>query len=209
MSIQAIPKSAGGAPRAKCICGDCGREEIVACRYDGSEPDRGQIIKKMNNSHNWSFVKGELFCLSCTSKKKVAPAEEPEKMPNTNQPTEPSRAQKREIMDLLEETYDTEMECYRQGDTDATLAEVLGLLPGWVAKLREEFFGPEGGNEDIKNLTEDFGVAVRELKALAQKSAAIEGKCRDAVSKIEDMAIRLEKVKKAVGPRVLQISGVK
>ncbi|MBL3587737.1 hypothetical protein JMM61_20710, partial [Rhodovulum sulfidophilum] len=44
---------------------------------------------------------------------------------------QPSREQRREIVDMLREVYDPEAERYRRNDTDATVADVLGVMPGW------------------------------------------------------------------------------
>jgi len=113
----------------------------------------------------------------------------------------PTRAQKREIMDLLETCYDTEQERYRQGDTDDTVAEVLKVMPGWVEQIREEFFGPDGGNENIEDLVLRLAEMERELKAAIQGIGQQRTKAEIKLAEVSTMRVELDRIKKAVGPR--------
>lgn len=225
MTIEPIPHL-GGVPRAKVICDECGRDECVPCKYERNNhnkkthPNESQARAKAMQQ-GWSYVKNKLRCPTCEAKRKVVPMK-PKQSPSEEAPKEPTRAQKRQIMDMLEETYDTSAERYSGGDTDETVAEVLGVMPGWVAKLREEFFGPEGGNEDIESLVERLDDIEKQMKG-------IEGDCKAMVKDAEyikanaETALRsnekklaevstlradLDKIKKAVGPRVQKAAGV-
>lgn len=121
---------------------------------------------------------------------------------------EPSKRQRIEIFTLLAECYDIDLGRYQNGDTDETVAEVLGVLPGWVAQIREAEFGPDGGNEDIEALIKSLREAEHDLKAMLQ---IFENHLEGAKKKLADVSVmraNLEKIKKAVGPRNLRIAGV-
>ena len=119
-------------------------------------------------------------------------------------PREPTRAQKREIMDMLETAYDVEGERYTGGDTDETVAEVLKVMPGWVAQIREDFFGPAGGNEDMAALKIELQAfseeATKKLKACTEANDALIA----VMQRAKDYKVRLAKIEDAVGKRVMK-----
>ncbi|WP_242407066.1 hypothetical protein [Phaeobacter sp. S60] len=120
---------------------------------------------------------------------------------------EPSRAQKREITDMLDAVYDTDGERYKAGDTDDTVADVLDVMPGWVAQLREEFFGPAGSNEDMAQLAKDvcdfLKSATEQRKAISQYAHRLDAEIGTGQKMLE----RLKKIEGALGPRVLSKVG--
>ncbi len=72
---------------------------------------------------------------------------------------------------------------------------------GWVAQLREEFFGPDGGNEEI-------GALQSELREWMDAASEIQVKAREAVTELTkaqdkclDFQRRLDALIKAAGPR--------
>ena len=209
--IEAM-KSTGGAPHAKAICDGegCTRDEVVACAYHRNGrskgvlvavPDEAQIHAKLKGQ-GWAYVKGKLRCPSCEAKRKVVRMTPTKKV--EEQPREPTRAQKREIMDMLETAYDVESERYTGGDTDETVAEVLKVMPGWVAQIREDFFGPAGGNEDMAALKielQAFSVdATKKLKACTDATDALIA----VMKRAEDYKVRLAKIEDAVGKRIMR-----
>jgi uncharacterized Zn finger protein (UPF0148 family) len=197
-----------GVPRAKGKCDECSREEILSCDYvrgnSGSwTPNEGQMHAKLVG-HGWELFKGALLCPKCKAERKVVkmnPASAP-KEAEAEAPPEPTRPQKRAIMDLLEEVYDTKSECYRRGDTDDTIAAVLEVRPGWVSKLREEFFGP-AGNEDMGKLQDDLNALSDMLTAAVRQATDDLGKLRSGLGEVEKMQARLSGIEVAVGARVM------
>ncbi|MBK5923751.1 hypothetical protein CCR90_08135 [Rhodovulum sulfidophilum] len=214
MSIRAIQGK--GVNRVRARCDACGREEVVTCNYlrrpaQGWVPDEGQAKRKMIG-RGWAEVKGKLHCPGCEAKRKAtgmakttkpAPAPKPEEALR-----QPTRAQKREIMDLLEEVYDTAAERYRQGDTDATVAEVLGVMPGWVAEIRDAFFGPDGGNEDIAVALGRMEALERDMRAVAEEAARQRVAAEKKLAELSVLKVELDRIRMAVGPRALRKAGV-
>ena len=126
-------------------------------------------------------------------------------------PREPTREQKREIMAMLDVAYDTNAGRYKGKDTDKTVAEALGggIMPGWVEAIREEFFGPAGGNEEILKLEADialkFDAIDATLAALRERQGKDADAIRDFVASRGELSVlksRLEAIKAAVGPKV-------
>ncbi|APZ53729.1 hypothetical protein [Salipiger abyssi] len=199
MSIRAI--SGKGVNRAECVCDDCGKSESVTCDYErgaGNKwaPNEGQVKKKIT-AQGWFEVKGKLRCPACEKKRKVIPMQtKQDAAKDAGDLRQPTREQKREIMLLLGDVYDCDGGCYRGDETDQTVADTLSVMPGWVAELREEFFGPEGSNADMAALHAD-------LCAFLDRSEKQVADLTGVVAEARALQQRLEKITKAVGPRVM------
>ncbi|PTE19935.1 hypothetical protein C5F48_20310 [Cereibacter changlensis JA139] len=126
-------------------------------------------------------------------------------MPGAEAPRQPTRAQKREIVQLLDASYDVKAGRYVGGETDQTVAASLpGILPGWVASVREDLYGPAGGNEEIEGLLAELR---RELAAMAARDAAIEAaraELAEARGALAGFLKRLEAIRAAVGPKAVR-----
>jgi len=147
MSFHDVSNSYGrkGQPRIKAVCCSCERAEVISCPR-GAE---GQAIKKIQEM-GWSLIKKALRCPMCEAKRKAENMVQKSKAPAPLR--QPTRAQIREINSMLDDVYDVKDERYQRGDTDETVAEVLGVMPGWVVAERERAFGPAGGNEELDAL---------------------------------------------------------
>ena len=122
---------------------------------------------------------------------------------------EPTRSESREIMLLLAEVYDTDAERYRNGDTDDSVAEVLCVMPGWVSKLREDYFGPDGGNEDIEKLMAQLQEFREEATALLSAATKANEAVVKSLEQAKDFQTQLSKIKKSIGPRNVKKAGIK
>ncbi|WP_172332741.1 hypothetical protein, partial [Mangrovicoccus sp. HB161399] len=172
-----------GVNRANVACDTCGRIETVTCDYfrkAGNEwtPNEGQVLKKMA-AQKWAIVKGKHLCPTCDAKRRAKPQEEASDMTNKGRAVtdlrQPSREQKRQIADMLRDVYDLDRGRYVSGETDATVAEVLGggVMPVWVAEIREEFFGPDGGNDDMAETAAEIAAKLGQIEmTLAEADAA-------------------------------------
>lgn len=127
---------------------------------------------------------------------------------------QPTREQKRQIMAMLEASYDTKAGRYTGGDTDKTVAEAIGggVMPGWVSEIREEFFGPDGGNDDmetvaaeLKSAMEAFTALRRELEPVTEAARRIENDMRQHKERIDRAISRIETIKAAVGPKAARV----
>ena len=76
----------------------------------------------------------------------------PKQSPATAADSDAARKNKRLVIVALEDYYD-EAECrYRDGHTDAAVAKELDLAPGFVALVREEFYGKMAPPTEIDDL---------------------------------------------------------
>lgn len=209
---------------AVCNCDVCGTETSVKAqhnRHRGNANKRevveSQVITKLQ-ANGWTYIKKTLRCSKCEEerRKNFAPQKVMETI-MTEQTTDlrqPTREQKRQIMSLLEEVYDTANGYYTGGETDKTLAETLGtgILPGWVAAIREEFFGPDGGNDELIKLREEIGALKTEMESVAktchddiQRALAALRDYNKLRERISDLDTRMEKLKRAIGPKAERV----
>ncbi len=235
MSIDPV-RDDQGFPKASCLCDVCGAQEIVAASHErtrgnGPKVNEGQVVKKLTQ-RGWSYVRKKLRCPSCEEKRR---AYEQEKSKHTlaNRKWEvggenylapnevimgenvtpirkPTREQKREIIAMLDMAYDVAAGRYRGKDTDATIAENLsgGIMPGWVAEIREDLYGPDGGNDEIEKVIADLAAWREEMAKMAQdmhNTIAETGKAlrdfNEGRGKAEEFLKRIEAIKAAVGPK--------
>lgn len=211
---------AHGFTIAVCTCDVCGFETSVKAqhnRHRGNVSKRevveSQVLVKLQ-SQGWTYIKKTLRCASCEEerKKTYSTKQVVEKImaEATTETRQPTREQKRQIMALLDDVYDTKAGRYTGGETDKTVADTLGagIMPGWVAEIREEFFGADGGNDDLTELLAELAKWKTDAEKLATDCNAT---IKDAIKllnefnatrqKVTEFETRLNKLKKAVGPK--------
>ena len=99
--------------------------------------------------------------------------------------------------------YDHDRQCYCGGETDDTVAKVLNVMPGWVAGIRDEFFGPGGSNDDMAALGDEIRKFMQDTQARLT-AAKLEVESLEAViGRVSSMSKTLDQIKDAVGPRNL------
>lgn len=206
-----------GANRARAICDVCKHEELVTADVDrkrgGAKATEAQVnegqVKKKIVAHGWSEVKGTLRCPSCEKARKAAGdaakggGEEVKDTDNVTDLRRPSPAQKRQIVELLMVSYDVEAGCYKGSDTDRTVAGAIGdgVMPGWVAEIREDMFGPDGGNAEMETLLAEIAQWRETAEAARSEVRDKLATFDDAVQEVDRLAKRVEAIKKAVGPK--------
>ncbi|NGQ91475.1 hypothetical protein G5V65_11260 [Rhodobacter sp. HX-7-19] len=191
-------------PRVICRCDDCGHSEYQNCDYERQsggawKPNEGQVIHRLTKN-GWTHIKGKLRCMACSVKRK---AEKPEMTENVTPLRQPTREQKRQIIELLGEVYDTTIERYRGAESDVTVAEAIGggCMFGWVAEIREELFGPDGRNEELDALRADISVWQETSGELLTKAHAAIRAVEDHGERAKDFQRRMDALLKAAGPR--------
>ncbi len=214
-----------GQGRAKATCDFCTTTiEVPAAHGDklkGAKTKDGfasvvkseaQVILKVRKD-GWDHFKGKLYCPACASARRQNHKEKP-MAENVTELRQPTREQRRHIMELLGAAYDADAGRYVAGNTDLTVAGEIGggVMPGWVSEIREQFFGPDGGNDDMETLIAELtdwqasmeaqAKAMHELlaKATADLRAFNEGR-----GKAAEFLARVEKIKAAVGPKARAI----
>lgn len=205
-------KSRRGFPKKEVTCDECKTTEVVSA--ERGRAGEGQARSKLQKN-GWTSIGGVDRCPSCETKRKGIPEMNQQNKITADTPLrEPSRAQKRGIVEMLDAVYDIEAGRYKGNETDLSVAQTLedGILPGWVAQLREEFFGPDGGNNEIEELHKEL----REQLALLEKKAAdLHQGIQDQLKELRELnqgresaanlLKRVEKIRAAVGPKAERI----
>lgn len=227
--------------RAICRCDHPGCAEVVdiACPleslrfdkghvHDGTRlPDRAKANKRLT-SIGWRVARDKILCP--THAKPEKPIKEFGKMntiidtpppkadsQNHGDLRQPNREQKRSIIEMLGACYDTKAQRYTGDETDISVAKAIGngILFGWVADIREEFFGPIGSNAAMDDLQADIHAAIAKSleTAKALDAIAIQAKklCDDlqrrsdrVMQDIADMnalRTRLDRIREKLGPK--------
>lgn len=197
--------------------------------------NEGQVTTKLRPM-GWEMVRGKLLCPEHAAARRAAAIEatpttatqQEVAMPkpavvadNVAPLREPSREQKRQIIDLLGEVYDLTAQRYKGQDTDKTVAEVIGggCMPGWVAKIREDLFGPDGGNAEMEAaiaataelqrraeaLDADAAGIRAEVIALERKAGDLQAEAKTLRTTAVDLLKRLGAIRAAVGPKATSI----
>lgn len=169
-------------------------------------------VTKAYQAKGWAMIGRKLVCAECQEKRRETSrwllSSEKDRLAMTN--VEPirqaSREQKRQIIEMLTACYDTKAERYTGSETDVTIAEAIGggCMFGWVAAIREDMFGPDGGNEEHEALA----TVLSELSAKADTLEIVAQTVMQDVKAIradmKAMQDRLKVVVKAAGPKAVR-----
>jgi len=206
-----------GNATARCTCDECSEQIVVKSNYTTRVGDRRPIevnrtkaLVRLQDA-GWTYVKNVLRCPKCeAARKEKTMSKEPVVVniaPPPVQPIrQPTREQKRLIVAALDDAYDMTHQRYKGTETDKGIAEMLGdgTMPGWVAAVREDMFGPDG-NEEMTDLADEIkdwmNKVDMELAAIKTAMTAIE-QSRGEVKKYQD---RLFKIATAIGPKAERV----
>lgn len=216
--IKAAPKAANKTAHVIAGCDMCDTVTEVKTAYERKNgtfrPNEGQVIQKL--THNgWSYIKGSLLCPTCEEQRRATTNANTKVdiMTTTEEPKQPSREQKRQIVALLTEVYDTKTGCYTGGETDKTVAETIGngVMLGWVSQIREDLFGPDG-NDELNDLKEEVAALTKATSDVAKKCSEDIQSALSALREynglrqtLADLETRVNKLKKAIGPRAEKV----
>lgn len=174
--------SENGQSRARCVCDECGAVQVIAVHFERHRG--GASVRRVNEGAarkklaqlGWDVRRGTV-CPDCVARKKAPaapettpePTKDTEAMEAVKEPAlrEPTPKQKREIIGLLEVVYDDAAKRFKDGESDKTVADAIGggVLFGWVARIREELFGPDTRNQEVEALRKDLGKLADDIQA--------------------------------------------
>lgn len=174
-------ESHGGPVRVqviRCSSGDCNAESYVL--VSKKHPFPPEFLRKKFSKEGWKIPKkvDKSICPKCVQGKEqsknqceaddmgknIGSADSGLHPEDATATREPSRSQKREIVEALNDYYDSNAERYTEGMTDQELGRLLDLPWRWIADIRDDLFGPEGGNEEI----DKFHTAVQGLESMVK-----------------------------------------
>lgn len=222
MKIEAV-FGHNGTPLARAHCDGCA--DTIECharhaRTNGEKSvDRVSSVIRSLSRHGWAEVRRKLLCAKCMGKSDQKEAKKDvtdmnenraEEIGNQDSPRQPTREQKRNIMAMLEVAYDVKAGTYLGTDTDKTVADSIGggVMFGWVAQIREEFFGPNGGNEEINDLKASYEAMHKDTMDVIAKVHNLRIGLTEAEKSLQSFreraaaaASRLDAIARAVGPK--------
>ena len=110
-----------------------------------------------------------------------------------------TREDRRIVFEKLNEVYVNDKVGYGAGWTDEKVATDLGVPRAWVRLIREENFGDEVGNEDIRNQIKEAQTILAQVRAIEPEMRRLESENRRLLSiadKIERALADIQKVLK-------------
>lgn len=106
-------------------------------------------------------------------------------------PREPTREDKRKIVDRLDRVYAVGEDRYTKNHSDETVAKFLDVPPAWVAQLRDDLYGP-----DVNEVATQRAAAIDKVEADAQ---AIEDRILKLSDDVDALKREVRRLK-GVGP---------
>lgn len=205
---------------ARCVCADCSRELVVKCSHvtrvndkKEIEVNKTQALQKLRDA-GWSLIKQNLLCPVCKSEKKLPKEENMAKEPTVitiAPPTvaplrQPTREQKRMIVAALDDAYDMANLRYKGLETDKGIADMLadGIMPGWVAAVREDMFGPDG-NEEMTDLAAELKAWMKKVDDGMEVVRMAMAEVDTARTEVRNYQVRLNKIVAAIGPKAEKV----
>lgn len=201
---------------AEATCDECGATASVPASHTHHKgfAKGGAPIMVLNNPdqsmsklrrQGWAQVKNRLYCPDCEATRKLRDQPKEKDMAikteNVTQLRQPTIEQRRQIVEMLVITYDGDAKRYKGTDTDKTIADALGngVMPGWVAEIREQNFGPAGGNEEIDAIRAALDeMQKRHAKEIVEMS-------NKQIAESATLRKRIDAVCAAVGPKAARV----
>jgi len=115
--------------------------------------------------------------------------------------TAPTRDQKRRIHDEIAGNWDEPRGRYIGNASDQMIADHLKLPRAWVAEIRSDFFGEEGGNEEMVELRAALDRHIDDVERLVTNAMDNAAKFDKVLTELKGMRSRLERIEKSVLPR--------
>lgn len=158
MTVQYIPCSHAG----------CKKEMTMRCTNGSLKPP--ELVAERGKRKGWiiDYKKGHI----CPEH-----AQKGTTVQDTKEPTI-SPVMRRKIFRAIDESYDEKSSRYVDGFDDKQVAAQVGTTWGWVAKIREENFGPAGPDPKVVKV-------MTEITELEKKVAAVEVAAMELAEKAE------------------------
>ncbi|HWU03153.1 MAG TPA: hypothetical protein VN222_10475 [Novosphingobium sp.] len=159
--------------RATCACCDGHEEWNIATRIPPVA-----IVKKHFTTRGWR-IRRRAACPNCTNGKRESPEMakiSTDAQPATIAPAAPTDAAKdmrRMAYMAIEDGYDQGAKRYRPGHSDEAVAKAVGCAVALVAKIREDFFGPNTPPNEIEQVEARLVTISAELAVLQAEIAGL------------------------------------
>jgi hypothetical protein len=191
-------------------CGHCGVVRTVPINgFKGhARPDdelEQQFVRNKLTGEGWLIGKKESQhrCPGCYSAIKSSQARKNEESKIVTLPVKPaepeaprtmSRDDRRIVFEKLNEVYVDEKVGYGPGWTDAKVATDLGVPRAWVKQLRDEMFGPEGSNEEIRATVAEAQTLLNDIRVVGNAIAEATAPLKSLLDKADQIDKRVRQI---------------
>lgn len=185
-----------------------------AAKFETANIWATEIFRRQLTQRGWSVSKKHLTCPDCNERDAQEKADQAAREKETDEmaaqaandtqptPTPDARRMRRQVMQWLDEAYDTDKGRYRSGFSDDTIAKETRAAAALVKQLREEFYGDAGEPPEVSEIRDMIDSTRRSLqranKTIADQILAMEGTIKLLRKDMEHNAVTCEtKVKEA------------
>lgn len=183
------PAIVGGRFHTKARCEDCGTERVWTTR---TVHEPGIAVTRAHKA-GWETGK-RLVCPECQQKRRK-PKEEVKVVETVNAPmvaeatpSDAAKKAKRLVYMALEDYYDDGKKAYKPGWTDDRIAKEVGCAEAFVARIREDDFGPVGVPPELEAFRKEVEAAAaveEEARVRAEIAAKLAGDAKEGVRALE------------------------
>lgn len=179
--LREVPNAtvAANGVTANCECG-----AALEVKFARNRLPPVAIRQKVIN-HGWRIGRKSAICTRCQTKEPEMPEVTAIPLPSTAQ-TPDARKVHRAVMGWLEQAYDETKNCYTQGFSDKQIADETGAAVEYVAKCREDYFGPIAVPSDLARLREELTRVEQMIRDEGESHEADLQKLREAHTKALD-----------------------
>ncbi len=154
----------------------CQHGHVVETSFDTRFPP-DKIARQLRNM-GWVLGNNRATCPEHGKKEKPVTepktlAEQLEPAVSTAQRSDAAKRAKRMIYMALEDYYDDAKHCYKQGQSDAKIADDHGVSVEFVRKIREEDFGPLAEPAEITEFRQSVRKLDQRLDTLTREEANV------------------------------------
>lgn len=181
-------------------CSECGRVDSINITV-GRNPMPDQAIHKKWQEKGWEVSRRHDadVCPACQAEKKQKNKPEGKIIPmnvvgKALPPNQPSRGDKRAILDLLGEVYQDDGKGYVPGWSDQKVSVDLGVPRKWIEDIRTEFFGDNAANDDVQGFLKEFDILTKDA--------------REAIAEGKKIAADHALIVKALGPLNISLGSI-
>lgn len=169
-----VPFFDGGKFCARATCATCGANRVWRSERGG---DPSISVKRARQS-GWRL--GRITCPDCVAKAKekkvntkanVTPIKA-----DTQIPSPDARQKRRDAHELIALAFDLANGIYKDGYSDARIAKETGLSEDWVARRREDEFGPLKEPDELAALRAELVGAAQTIAQVQAKFEALSKK---------------------------------
>lgn len=187
----------GSVLRLTCTGGKATEPHLAEYPMNGHFPP--ERLNRLMTQRGWRVGK-RVTCPDCMEKERnmatASPAPQPE--PSTPTPSDAAKRATRMIFMALEDYYDDGKRAYKPGHSDKSIAAEFDVSEVYVAKVRDDHFGPLAEPEAVAAFRAELDTVRRQADKLESDAKAVATGIRTTV---DELSAKLDRIVKTNGWR--------